>query len=110
MLFRSTLEQYAEFTRAVKVPVLANITEFGATPLFNTQELAGVGVQLVLYPLSAYRAMSKTALNVYQHILADGSQQNVLADMQPRMELYDYLGYHAYEQKLDRLFAEKGSE
>jgi len=106
----TTLEQYAEFTRAVKVPVLANITEFGATPLFNTQELAGVGVQLVLYPLSAYRAMSKTALNVYQHILADGSQQNVLADMQPRMELYDYLGYHKFEQQLDRLFAEKGTE
>ena len=106
----TTLEQYAEFTRAVKVPVLANITEFGATPLFNTQELAGVGVQLVLYPLSAYRAMSKTALNVYQHILADGTQQNVLADMQPRMELYDYLGYHKFEQQLDRLFAEKGAE
>ncbi|MDP2760052.1 MAG: methylisocitrate lyase [Sideroxyarcus sp.] len=106
----TTLEQYAEFTRAVNVPVLANITEFGATPIFNTRELAGVGVQLVLYPLSAYRAMSKAALNVYQHILADGSQQNVIADMQPRMELYDYLGYHKFEQQLDRLFAEKGTE
>jgi methylisocitrate lyase len=106
----NTLEQYAEFTRIVKVPVLANITEFGATPLFTTAELAGVGVKLVLYPLSAYRAMSKAALNVYQHILADGSQKNVIDTMQTRMELYDYLGYHAYEQQLDRLFAEKGAE
>ncbi len=104
------LEQYAEFTKTVKVPVLANITEFGATPLFTTTELAGVGIGLVLYPLSAYRAMSKAALNVYQHILADGTQQNVVPTMQTRMELYDYLGYHAYEQQLDRLFAEKGSE
>ena len=106
----TTLEQYAEFTHAVSVPVLANITEFGATPLFTTGELSGVGVKLVLYPLSAFRAMSKAALNVYQHILADGSQQEVLADMQTRMELYDYLGYHAYEQQLDRLFAEKGAD
>lgn len=105
-----TLEQYAEFTRAVNVPVLANITEFGATPLFTTEQLASVGVQLVLYPLSAYRAMSQAALNVYQHILQDGTQQNVLPTMQSRMELYDYLGYHAYEQQLDRLFAEKGAE
>jgi len=104
------LEQYKEFTKAVNVPVLANITEFGATPLFTTQELSGVGVQLVLYPLSAYRAMSKAALNVYQHILADGTQQNVVATMQTRMELYDYLGYHEFEQQLDRLFAEKGAE
>jgi methylisocitrate lyase len=106
----TTLEQYAEFTRTVKVPVLANITEFGATPLFTTGQLNGAGVKLVLYPLSAFRAMSKAALSVYQHILADGSQQNILAEMQPRMELYDYLGYHAYEQQLDRLFAEKGAE
>ncbi len=104
------LEQYKEFTKAVNVPVLANITEFGATPLFTTQELSGVGVQLVLYPLSAYRAMSKAALNVYQHILADGTQQNVVPTMQTRMELYDYLGYHEFEQQLDRLFAEKGAE
>ena len=104
------LEQYKEFTKAVNVPVLANITEFGATPLFTTQELSGVGVQLVLYPLSAYRAMSKAALNVYQHILADGTQSNVVPTMQTRMELYDYLGYHEFEQQLDRLFAEKGAE
>ncbi|MBU0689518.1 MAG: methylisocitrate lyase [Gammaproteobacteria bacterium] len=106
----TTLEQYAEFTKTVKVPVLANITEFGATPLFTTEQLAGVGVKLVLYPLSAYRAMSQAALNVYQHILADGTQQNVVNTMQTRMDLYDYLGYHAYEQQLDRLFAEKGAD
>jgi methylisocitrate lyase len=104
------LEQYTEFTRAVHVPVLANITEFGATPLFSVDQLAGVGVKLVLYPLSAFRAMSKAALNVYQHILADGTQQNVVPEMQTRMELYDYLGYHAFEQQLDRLFAEKGTD
>jgi methylisocitrate lyase len=104
------LEQYAEFTKTVKVPVLANITEFGATPLFTTTELAGVGIKLVLYPLSAFRAMSKAALNVYQNILVNGTQQQVIPEMQTRMELYDYLGYHAYEQKLDRLFAEKGAE
>ncbi|MBM4189885.1 MAG: methylisocitrate lyase, partial [Betaproteobacteria bacterium] len=84
----NTLEQYAEFTKAVNVPVLANITEFGATPLFTTQELAGVGVQLVLYPLSAFRAMSQAALGVYQHILADGTQQAVVPNMQTRMALY----------------------
>ncbi|MGA7596017.1 MAG: isocitrate lyase/phosphoenolpyruvate mutase family protein, partial [Gallionella sp.] len=106
----TTLEQYAEFTRAVKVPVLANITEFGATPLFSTEQLAGVGIRLALYPLSAFRAMSKAALNVYRHILADGTQQHVVADMQTRMELYDHLGYHEYEQKLDRLFAEQATD
>lgn len=106
----TTLEQYAEFTRAVHVPVLANITEFGATPLYTTQQLSGAGVKLVLYPLSAFRAMSKAALDVYQHILADGTQQNVLSAMQTRMELYDQLGYHAYEQQLDRLFAGQGTE
>jgi methylisocitrate lyase len=106
----TTLEQYSQFTKAIHVPVLANITEFGATPLYNTGQLSGVGIKLVLYPLSAFRAMSKAALNVYQHILADGTQQNVVPEMQTRMELYDQLGYHVYEQQLDRLFAEKGSE
>jgi methylisocitrate lyase len=106
----NTLEQYAEFTRTVKVPVLANITEFGETPLFTTEQLAGVGIKLVLYPLSAFRAMSKAALNVYQHILADGTQQQVVSQMQTRKELYNYLGYHTYEKKLDRLFAEQGAE
>jgi methylisocitrate lyase len=99
-----TLEHYAEFTRAVRVPVLANITEFGHTPLFTTEQLAGAGVRLVLYPLSAFRAMSKAALRVYQHILADGTQQNVVPEMQTREELYENLGYHAFEQQLDRLF------
>jgi len=106
----TTLEQYTQFTKAIHVPVLANITEFGATPLYTTTQLSDVGIKLVLYPLSAFRAMSKAALNVYQHILADGTQQNVVAEMQTRMELYDQLGYHVYEQQLDRLFAEKGAE
>ena len=99
------LSQYQEFVGAVQVPVLANITEFGATPLFTTEELASVGVKLVLYPLSAFRAMSKAALNVYEHILQDGTQQQVVDTMQTRMELYDFLDYHRYEQKLDELFA-----
>ncbi len=101
----NTLEQYQEFVNAVDVPVLANITEFGATPLFSSEELASVGVKLQLYPLSAFRAMSKAALNVYEHIKEDGHQKNVVDTMQTRMELYDYLGYHEYEQKLDQLFA-----
>ncbi|HLY96806.1 MAG TPA: isocitrate lyase/phosphoenolpyruvate mutase family protein, partial [Sideroxyarcus sp.] len=103
----STLEQYRQFTRAVPVPVLANITEFGVTPLFTTAQLSAAGIRLVLYPLSAFRAMSKAAADVYRNILADGTQQNVVAQMQTREELYDYLGYYAYEQRLDRLFAEK---
>jgi len=99
------LSQYQEFVEAVQVPVLANITEFGATPLFTTDELATVGVKLALYPLSAFRAMSKAALNVYEHLLQDGTQQQVVDTMQTRMELYDFLDYHRYEQKLDELFA-----
>jgi methylisocitrate lyase len=101
-----TLEQYKAFTDVIKVPVLANITEFGQTPLFNKKELADVGVQMVLYPLSAFRAMNKAALNVYQHLLDDGDQKAVIDSMQTRMELYDFLNYHSYEQKLDALFAE----
>ncbi len=104
------LEQYAEFTKVIKVPVLANITEFGATPLYTTTELADVGVKLVLYPLSAFRAMCKAAENVYTHLLQDGTQQHVIDTMQTRMELYDTIGYHDFEQKLDKLFAEKGAE
>ena len=100
----NTLEQYQTFTEAVKVPCLANSTEFGATPLFTAEELAGVGIKIQLFPLSAFRAMSNAALNVYQHILSDGTQQNTIASMQTRMELYDFLGYHDYEQKLDELF------
>ncbi|MEZ8131721.1 methylisocitrate lyase [Enterovibrio norvegicus] len=103
----NTLEQYQCFTDALNVPVLANITEFGQTPLFSKQELADVGVDLVLYPLSAFRAMNQAALNVYQHVLADGHQRNVVDAMQTREALYDYLGYHDYEQKLDTLFSSK---
>ena len=103
------LDQYRQFVEAVEVPVLANITEFGATPLFTTEELASVGVKLALYPLSAFRAASLAALKVYQHILADGTQQNVVDSMQTRMELYDFLDYHDYEQKLDQLFSEEKS-
>jgi len=103
------LEQYQQFVDAVQVPVLANITEFGATPLFTTEQLASVGVSLVLYPLSAFRAASLAALHVYQHILSDGSQQNVVDSMQTRMELYDFLDYHDYEKTLDKLFSEETS-
>ncbi|MGY5797027.1 methylisocitrate lyase [Rheinheimera faecalis] len=102
-----TLEQYQAFTKVLKVPVLANITEFGQTPLFNKAELAGVGVDMVLYPLSAFRAMNKAALNVYESILANGDQKAVVDSMQTRAELYDFLNYHSYEQKLDALFANK---
>ena len=103
------LEQYRRFVDAVGVPVLANITEFGATPLYTCEQLASVGVKMSLYPLSAFRAMSLAALTVYQHILADGSQQKVVDTMQTRMELYDYLDYHQYEQTLDNLFSEESS-
>ena len=104
----TTLEEYRQFTAAITVPVLANLTEFGKTPMFTTDELAGVGVSLALYPLSAYRAMSKAAENVYATVRKDGTQRAVIGDMQTRDELYDVLGYHEYEDKLDRLFAEKG--
>jgi methylisocitrate lyase len=98
------LGQYKHFADAVKVPILANITEFGQTPLFNCEELAGQGVDMVLYPLSAFRAMSKAALDVYQNIAINGDQKAVVDKMQTRMELYEVLGYHAYENKLDALF------
>jgi len=99
------LEDYTAFVRRVKVPVLANITEFGATPMFTADELRRAEVSLVLYPLSAFRAANAAALNVYQHIRTDGTQKNVLRSMQTRSELYDVLGYHAFEKKLDALFA-----
>jgi len=99
-----TLDQYKAFSEALNVPVLANITEFGATPLFNKQELADVGVEIVLYPLSAFRAMNKAALNVYNSILENGDQKAVVDDMQTRSELYDFLNYHDFEEKLDQLF------
>jgi methylisocitrate lyase len=99
------LPTYRRFVDAVKAPVLANITEFGATPLFTLDELAGAGVAIALYPLSAFRAMNAAALNVYRHLRSDGTQKAVVDTMQTRADLYDYLGYHAYEQKLDALFA-----
>jgi methylisocitrate lyase len=99
------LSQYREFAAAVKVPVLANITEFGATPLFGTEELATAGVSIALYPLSAFRAANAAALKVYQTLREEGTQKNVIDIMQSRMDLYDYLGYHEFEQKLDQLFA-----
>ncbi len=98
------LEQYQQFVEAVSVPVLANITEFGKTPLFTCQELAEVGVAMVLYPLSAFRAMSAAALDVYQAISVEGHQKSMLDRMQTRTALYEVLGYHAYEAKLDALF------
>ncbi len=98
------LSMYKQFVDAVKVPVLANITEFGSTPLFTVTELATADVSMVLYPLSAFRAMNKAALTVYETMRAEGTQKNVVDLMQTRMELYEHLGYHAYEQKLDALF------
>jgi len=101
------LSMYKKFAEAVKVPVLANITEFGHTPLFTVEELRSVNVALVLYPLSAFRAMNKAALNVYQTVRKEGTQKNVVDTMQTRDELYDYLDYHKFEQKLDELFAKE---
>ena len=99
------LAMYAKFKAAVKVPILANITEFGKTPLFSVEELAPTGTDMVLYPLSAFRAMNLAALNVYASIRKEGHQKNVVGTMQTRDDLYKYLGYHDYEQKLDALFA-----
>jgi methylisocitrate lyase len=99
------LAMYRRFADAVGVPILANLTEFGQTPLFTTEEVASAGVAIALYPLSAFRAMNRAALDVYQALRRDGTQKNVVATMQTRNELYDFLGYHDYEQKLDRLFA-----
>ena len=101
------LNSYKKITAELNVPVLANITEFGQTPLFTVDELRAAGVAIVLYPLSAFRAMNKAALHVYKSVRADGTQKNVVGSMQTRDELYDYLNYHSFEEKLDRLFAEK---
>ena len=106
----TTLAEYRQFTSAIRVPVLANLTEFGMTPMFTTQELAEAGVRLVLYPLSAFRAMSKAALNVYSTLRQQGTQKSVVDTMQTRAELYEVLGYHAYEDKLDTLFARRGAD
>jgi len=105
----TTLDEYRQFTSVVKVPVLANITEFGKTPLYSVQELVGAGAQLVLYPLSAFRAMSRAAEIVYGALRREGTQKSVLDIMQTRVQLYDVLGYHEYEQKLDALFAREGT-
>lgn len=101
------LATYRRFTDAVNVPVLANITEFGATPLLTIDELRSAGVAMALYPLSAFRAMNKAALNVYTALRRDGTQKSVMDTMQTRMELYDVIGYHAYEERLDQLFAHR---
>ena len=103
------LEMYKQVTAAVDIPVLANITEFGATPYYTTEELGSAGIAMALYPLSAFRAMNQAALNVYQTLRKEGTQQSVVDTMQTRQDLYEYLGYHDYENKLDELFARDGS-
>ncbi len=105
-----SLEDYRAFTSACRAPVLANLTEFGVTPSFTADELAGAGVAMILYPLSAFRAMSRAALEVYETIIRDGTQKAVVDRMQTREELYDVLGYYAYERKLDELFAHEEDE
>jgi methylisocitrate lyase len=104
----TTLEEYKQFTDTINAPVLANLTEFGKTPLFTTEELAGVGIKMALYPLTAFRAMSKTAFDVYANLREKGTQSADIDRMQTRMELYDVLDYQAYEDKLDELFKEQG--
>lgn len=106
----TTLDEYKTFSSTVHVPILANITEFGKTPLFTRDELARAGVSLILYPLSAFRAMSQAALTTYQAIIQQGTQQSMLSKMQTREELYRVLGYHLYEQKLDQLMEEEDNE
>lgn len=103
------LSMYQQVVDAVNLPVLANITEFGATPCYTKEELASVGISMALYPLSAFRAMNKAALNVYETLRKEGSQQKVIDTMQTRNELYEFLGYHDYEQKLDELYADDGT-
>ncbi len=105
-----SLDDYREFTAAVDVPVLANLTEFGMTPSFTVAELASAGVAMALYPLSAFRAMSQAALRVFEAILNEGTQSSVIASMQTREELYDVLGYHTYERKLDELYSDTGEK
>ena len=105
----TSLDMYQRVVDAVKIPVLANITEFGATPCYTTEELASVGIKMALYPLSAFRAMNAAALNVYQTLRREGSQQAVIETMQTRNDLYEFLGYHDYEDKLDQLFTKESS-
>ncbi|MGO2010547.1 MAG: methylisocitrate lyase [Pseudoalteromonas sp.] len=104
------LADYQAFSKAIDVPILANITEFGQTPIYNKEQLSEVGVEMVLYPLSAFRAMNKAALNVYSAILNEGSQQSQIDNMQTRAELYEFLDYHTYENTLDNLFSEKNNK
>ncbi|MFW2331088.1 MAG: methylisocitrate lyase [Nitrospinota bacterium] len=104
------LDQYKKFSEAVNVPILANITEFGSTPLFTTDELKSADVKIALYPLTAFRAMSKAALTVYQTLLSSGTQKDIIDTMQTRMELYDTLGYMEFEKKLDNLFQKEAKE
>ncbi len=104
----TTLDTYQRFAQAVPAPLLANMTEFGKTPLFGRDELAATGVAMALYPLSAFRAMNKAAENVFQAIRRDGHQRAVVDTMQTREELYDRIGYHAFEQRLDALYGKKG--
>jgi len=104
----TTVVEYRQFTSAIDVPVLANLTEFGKTPLFTKEEMAEAGVRLTLYPLSAFRAMSAAAENVYRTLRKDGTQKAIIDTMQTRSALYDVLGYHEYEQKLGELFADGG--
>lgn len=105
-----TLDDYRRFKQAVKVPVLANLTEFGSTPFFTTAELREAGVDIALYCCGAYRAMNKAALNFYETVRRDGTQKNLIDTLQTRAELYDFLDYHQYEQKLDELFAQSAGE
>jgi len=104
------LADYQAFAKAINVPILANITEFGQTPIYTKEQLSDVGVEMVLYPLSAFRAMNKAALNVYSAILNEGSQQRQIENMQTRSELYDFLDYHTYENTLDTLFSSKSDK
>ena len=104
------LADYQAFAKAINVPILANITEFGQTPIYTKEQLSDVGVEMVLYPLSAFRAMNKAALNVYSAILNEGSQQSQIENMQTRAELYDFLDYHTYENTLDNLFSSKSDK
>ncbi len=113
MLFPEALTElalYQRFAEVVEIPILANMTEFGVTPLFTTQQLASVGVDLVLYPLSAFRAMNAAALHVYTTLRRAGTQQSILSHMQTREELYDVLHYRAYQEKIDQLFRQNGGE
>jgi methylisocitrate lyase len=101
------LDMYRDVVGAVNIPVLANLTEFGMTPLYTTEELASVGIAMALYPLSAFRAMNQAALNVFRAIREQGTQKDVVDTMQTRAELYEFLNYHSFENKLDELFAKK---